>query len=194
MENYIATIASQWGNSPTLLQLIENFNGYIDPSADIDNFFNTIWNVETATGFGLDIWGRIVVVDRVLHVADTDYFGFQGPSGASGLPWNQAPFYNGQQVTTNFTLSDDAYRALIYAKALKNITDGSVPAINRILLLLFGPGGQMPVAGDSYCTDDGNMSMTYTFNGTLNPVQTAIIFQSGVLPKGVGVIATVVHP
>lgn len=194
MQNWKATIESQYGNSPTLLQMIERFNGYIDPATDIDNFFNTIWNVETATGYGLDVWGRIVVVPRVLHIGTVDYFGFQGPSDASGLPWNQAPFYNGEATTMNFALSDDAYRQLIYAKALKNICDGSVFAINNILLLLFGPTSQMPVAGDSYCTDDGNMTMTYTFHGTLSPVQSAIIFQSGVLPQPNGVTITVVHP
>jgi hypothetical protein len=35
--------------------------------------------------------------------------------------------------------------------------------------------------------------MTYTFGSALDPVQTAIVFQSGVLPKPVGVLATVVQ-
>lgn len=192
MLDFEATIASQYANSPTIVQLITNFNVYIDPTVNIDNFYNLMWNVDTAVGYGLDVWGRIVGVSRVLEIDTTDYFGYTGPSGASGLPWNQAPFYFGEPLTSNFTLLDGPYRALILAKALYNITNATIPAINQILINLFGPDGPLPIAGNSYCTDGLNMTMTFTFNGPLDPVQTAIIYQSGVLPKPAGVAASVV--
>ena len=193
MDNFTDTIMSQFSNSPTITQLITNFNTYIDPEANINAFYNMLWNVNTAVGYGLDVWGRIVGVGRVLQIPTSAYFGMEGPSGASGLPFDQAIFYSGQPLTTNYALLDDPYRTLILAKALFNISDGTISSINQILINLFGPTGLLPVAGNSYCTDGLNMTMTYTFGSTLDPVQTAIVYQSGVLPRPAGVAATVVQ-
>ena len=193
MDNFTDTIMSQFSNSPTITQLITNFNTYIDPEANINAFYNMLWNVNTAVGYGLDVWGRIVGVGRVLQIATSDYFGMKGPSGASGLPFDQAIFYSGEPLTANYALLDDPYRTLILAKALFNISDGTISSINQILINLFGPTGLLPVAGNSYCTDGLNMTMTYTFGSALDPVQTAIVYQSGVLPRPTGVAATVVQ-
>ena len=190
---YQETVLSQYANSPTLVQLLSNMNTYIDPQKNIDAFFFLLWNVDTAVGYGLDVWGRIVGVDRVLEIATVNYFGFTGPSGASGLPWNQGIFYHGEALTSNYSLLDGPFRSLILAKALFNICDGTIPAINQILINLFGPNGPLAVAGgNSYCTDGEDMTMTYTFPSALDPVQTAIVYQSGVLPRPCGVSATVV--
>jgi hypothetical protein len=195
MQNVEATVISQFGNSPILLQLINNMNAYIDPSVNINNFYSWIWNVDTAVGVGLDIWGRIVGVGRVLEIATVNWFGFTTPDGTeqSGLPFRQAPFYHGTPTTSNFALLDDPYRALILAKALANICNATIPAINQILINLFGPGGELEIPGNSYVTDSGNMKMTYTFGSALDPVSLAIVFQSGVLPTPAGVLATVVQ-
>ena len=193
MDNFTDTIMSQFSNSPTIMQLITNFNTYIDPEANINAFYNMLWTVNTAVGYGLDVWGRIVGVGRVLQIATSDYFGMEGPNGASGLPFDQAIFYSGEPLTANYALLDDPYRTLILAKALFNISDGTISSINQILINLFGPTGLLPVAGNSYCTDGLNMTITYTFGSTLNHVQEAIVYQSGVLPRPAGVAATVVQ-
>lgn len=193
MQNWTQTVLSQYANSPTIMRLLTNLETYLDPSVNIDAFYNLVWNVDTAVGNGLDIWGRIVGVGRVLQIASTNYFGFTGPDGASGVGFDQAPFYNGESLTSNYALSDDAYRALILAKAAANICNATIPAINQILINLFGANGVLPIAGNSYVTDGENMTMTYTFPGTLSPVQYAIVAQSGVLPRPCGVSATVVQ-
>ena len=79
------TIVSQMANSPTVLRLLESASEYLDPAADLDRFYNLIWNVNTAQGYGLDVWGRIVGVSRIINVADTSYFGFKE---APGKPFN----------------------------------------------------------------------------------------------------------
>ena len=188
MQNWQDTVVSQYANSPTILALIQNFNSYIDPAADITAFYNLVWNVDTAVGHGLDIWGRIVGVGRVLHVAAGRYLGFDEATTASADPFNQSPFYTGAPTTSNFALSDDAFRLLIYAKALANISDGSIPSINQVLMKLF------PSRGNCYVADGENMTLAYTFTFTLTPVENAIVSQSGVLPKTVGVAASVVQP
>lgn len=111
MRDWIKTVISQYGNSPTLLAIIETFNESIRPDVDIDNFYNTVWNIDTAEGFGLDIWGRIV-----------------------GLP-------TGRYIYTNpvTVLQDPQFKILILVKAFSNISVTSAPTFNQILQTLF-PG------------------------------------------------------
>jgi hypothetical protein len=183
-----STIVSQYANSPRLTRLIENFADYLSENINFDTFFDLVFNVATAQGYGLDVWGKIVGVTRVLHIVfDEKYFGFDEAGTISANPFNQQPFFTGAPLTENFVLTDDAFRSLIYAKALANISDGSIPAINQILLRLF------PNRGNCYVTDGLDMSMTYTFEFVLSPVELAIAEQSGVLPKPTGVHAIVVQ-
>lgn len=186
-----STVISQYANSGTLTQLITNLAQYVDQTVNFDNFFDFIWNVDTAQGHGLDVWGRIVGVSRTLELTVGNYFGFEegSPNSDTFGPGGESSFYSGVPSTNNFTLTDSAYRTLIFAKALANICDGSIKAINQLLINLFQGS-----PGNAYVTDDGGMQMTYTFGFPLSPVQQAIVFSSGVLPKPVGVAVTIVTP
>lgn len=182
------TVISQYANSPIISQLCVNMGQYLDPTVDFDSFFDTIWNVDTAIGLGLDIWGRIVGVQRVLQIpSGGKYLGFEEAGGATVDPFGQSPFFAGTTLTNNFRLSDDSFRLLILAKAFANISDGSIKSINRILLTLF------PGRGNAYVVDNLDMTMTYMFKFLLSPVEAAIVEQTGVLPKPVGVLASVVQ-
>jgi hypothetical protein len=208
------TVISQYANSPILTTLITNFAAFIDQTQNFDAFFDLIFNVDTAVGYGLDVWGRIVGVNRVITVFQPlPHFGFKEATDASGF--NQAPFWSGGYLTQNFTLTDQAYRNLILVKAFANISQCSIPMLNQMLLTLF------PKRGNCYVTEgavlgpwfgfkeatDGlgfnqapfyngqqlqRMVMTYTFEFVLSPVELAIAQSSGVLPKPTGVKASVV--
>lgn len=193
--DYWLTIISQYANSPILTQLITNMFAYIDQTQNFDNFFDDIFNVDTAQGYGLDVWGRRVGVIRTISVAagagKTLGFAEQRTMVPPNVdpnvdPFNQSPFYAGGALTNNFSLTDAAFRTLIYAKMLTNISNGSIQAINALLRTLF------PNMGNAYIVDGLNMTMQYVFNFALTPVQQAILSQSGVLPKPVGVSATIV--
>lgn len=182
------TIISQYANSPIISRLCTNMGQYLDPTQDFDLFFDTIWNVDSAIGLGLDIWGRIVGVQRTLHIpSGGKYLGFEEAGGTTVDPFNQSPFFSGDSLTDNFQLSDAAFRVLIFAKALSNISDGSIPSINQLLLNLF------PHRGNCYVIDNLDMTMTYEFKFLLTTVEAAIIEQTGVLPKPCGVLADVVQ-
>ena len=178
------TCLSQYGNSPTLTQLIANVGQYLDQSVNLDSFYDNLWNIATAVGSGLDIWGRIVGVSRILQLpSDTSYLGFD--EADSWQPFGQAPLFSGAAITGNYALTDAAYRTLIIAKALFNDCDGSIPAINQILLDLF------PGLGNCYVIDNQNLTMTYAFQFVLSPVQYAIVANSGALPRPAGVSASI---
>lgn len=179
--DFNTTVISQYANSPILLKLIENFSQYIDPTANLDAFYDIIWNVDTAQGVGLDIWGRIVGVSRVITTVGDIDFGFAEAGTVSAVGFNQGEFHSGAETSSNNSLSDDAFRLLIFAKALSNITDCSVTSINQIMMSLF------PGRGDCHVVDNNNMTLTYVFNFATTPVEKAVIQGSGVLPRPTGV-------
>jgi uncharacterized protein DUF2612 len=187
--DFWTTVISQYANSPILTQLVSDFADCVDQTANMDAFFDLIWNVDSAQGYGLDVWGRIVGVGRLLTIVPTDVFlGFEEATTANAAPFNQAPFYTGTQLNDNFSLADTPFRTLIFAKALANISDGSIPSINQLLLNLF------PARGNCYVRDNMDMTMTYVFQFALSPVEFAIVANSGVLPKPVGVSFDVEAP
>ncbi|MGO7089502.1 DUF2612 domain-containing protein [Rhizobium leguminosarum] len=208
------TVISQYANSPILTQLILDIDAYIDQTQNLDVFYDFVLNLDTAEGYGLDVWGRIVGVNRVLQVNAGNWFGFEEATPGS-YTFGQGSYYSGTSLTSNYALSDEAYRTLIFAKAAANITNGSIPAINRILMMLF------PNRGNAYVTEGSqqgewfgfaesvnaqgfnqaafysgsalaSMTMTYTFEFQLSSVELAIVQNSGVLPKPTGVKASVV--
>lgn len=190
MQNVEQTILSQYANSPTLVQLIQNLNSYIDPSADIDAFYNVIWNVDTAVGKGLDIWGKIVGLEngRKLTIPSGEInFGFSQAGTLSAAPFGSGVFYSGEQATQTYQLADGAFKTLILVKALANICDGSIPSTNRLLQNLFAGRGRC------YVNDLGNMRMRFTFEFYLQPWERAIITQSGALPHTTGVLASILE-
>jgi len=188
MQNVSQTIISQYANSPTLTQLISNMDAYIDPSADINAFYNFVWDIQTAQGFGLDIWGRIVNVSRALTIpASPLYFGFSEATPGS-YPFGDEPFWDGSPpVTQTYLLADSAYRTLIMVKALANISRPTAASINQLLQNLFAGRGRC------YVNDMGNMQMRYTFEFALTSYEFAIMTQSEVMPRPAGVKATLIN-
>lgn len=164
------TIITQYGTALTISQLIKNMNEYIDPRADFDTFYSYVWNVSTAVGFGLDIWGEIVNVSRTLNVP----IGTPNPGGF--------PFTPGV-----VTLDDNQYRTLLLTKALANITNCTSRGLNQLLSNLFSTRGRC------YVLDLGSMQMQFTFEFWLQPFEYVIITQSGATPRPAGVLATVLQ-
>jgi hypothetical protein len=187
-----ATVISQYSNSPILDAMITSFNAAMDQTQNITNFYDLIWNVDTAQGYGLDVWGRIVGVTRNIVTQTTGsgvYLGFE-EAGTSWTGFGPAPgqggFYGVENTITSVTtLQDSDFRKLILAKAAANIWDGSIPGANAILLALF------PGRGATYVLDNQNMSMSYIFTFALTTAEQAIVQHGGVLPQPAGVVITV---
>lgn len=184
------TVISQYANSPRLLALIQSFSDAISASALTDAFYNNVWNIDTAIGYGLDVWGRIVGVRRTLYVPggqEGASFGF----GNDGTPsdyfgWDQAPFNSSNTLTPNYTLSDTDYRRLILVKALSNISDRSIQSMNSALMIMFA--GQ----GNVYVTDTGVMTAQFKFEFQPSLLDLAILQQSGAFANPSGVNMSVI--
>lgn len=218
MNNVQETILAQYANSPALRGIIERFNKAADPNALIETFYNNVWNIETATGWGLDVWGRIVGVGRVQKVPSSYFLGFKEADDGSGTarPFEDGILYAGTSDTSNYALSDDAFRKLIYARAAANISRGSIADMNAILMTLFGDKGHIYIAEgtaaddylgfaeaktekDSPQTFDNGIffaasslasaagTMTICHSWDLSPLDATLIQRSGALPRPSGV-------
>ena len=208
------TILSQYANSPTITALITSFAAELEQTPLFEAFHDDIWNIATAQGYGLDVLGRIIGIGRVIQLPSQVWLGFEEALPGS-QEFNFGSLYSGTSITSNYSLTDSVYRQLLYAKALTNISNGSIPSINRALMILFpnrgnayvaegvafGPYfgfaestsadgfGQAPLyAGETVPT----MQLTYIFDFPLSAAELAIVNTSGVLPKPVGVQANVV--
>jgi hypothetical protein len=183
------TIASQYANSNRVDGVISSFYAAADKTPDFDTWYRDVWDVDTAKDYGLDIWGRIVGVNRVVYVQTVSSFGFQeaGAStwntgvGFSGGIWTESDlnqggdtFYSGSPLTSSYRLETESYRKLILAKASANISDSSIHSINRIMMLLF------PGPGNCYCTDGIHTTSYFGFNES----STSLTFGDGVFYDG----------
>jgi len=199
MQNWNETLLSQYFDSPTIYSLLQSYNDALDPASDIANFYANIWDVNTAVGNGLDIWGQIVNVSRYLQIPGSpNYLGFDEAylsayASTGPQPFGQAPFYVTNPTTTTYALSDNVFRRLIMVKAAINIGNLSIPNINSFLQYFFGTSIDGSPYGVAYVIDGLNMSLTYHFNFIPNAWQLAIVQNSGVFPRPAGVALNVTY-
>lgn len=176
----------QYASSPRIKQLNSYHTEYF--SAEwADEFYDVVWNVDTAQGFGLDIWGRIVGLEggRRATINTTNYLGFKTESVSQS--WKQfggGTFYDGGEFGGSFELLDDAFRAVILAKAFSNISDMTTPSLNRMLQGIFHGRGRC------YVRDVGGMEIQYVFDFQLTPWE-RWIFQSSAVPGPGGVLVSI---
>lgn len=176
------TIQSQYGASPHIRGIVEAFASAIDPNADINLFYKKVFDLDTAEGVGLDVWGLIVGVPRIMRIELSDYFGF---NGSYLQPFGQAPFYESDHLGNCYTLSDTAYRRLIYYKALSNISESTAESQNRLLANLFAD--EVAAGHKLYITPVGVMKIRATFEFLLDSVDYAMFRAYGLLNRGAGV-------
>ena len=198
MINWDETLLSQYVDSPTLVGLLQSFNDAVDPTINIANFYSNIWNIATAVGNGLDIWGQIVGVSRYLQVSASNYLGFEeaytAPTASTGpQPFGQAPFGSGTALTTTFALADAQYRRLILVKAAANISNLSITSINALLQAEFNTSDGINPYGSAYVINSGSMSFQYHLTFVPSAVQIAIINNSGVFPRPAGVSVSLTY-
>lgn len=177
----------QYAASTRIKQLITYHTDYFSASW-VDEFYNVVWNVDTAQGFGLDIWGRIVAIEngRYLKIENGNYFGFNDSLSQSRQTFNNGTLYNGAAETQTYELADPAFRTLILTKAMANISDSSMLGLNRVLQNLF------PGRGRCWVNDLQNMAIRYVFEFKLEPWEISVI-KSDSLPRPGGVLATVLQ-
>lgn len=173
------TILRQYSNSPKIKNIIYTFNNGVDVTNIVNNFYDDIFNLETAKSYGLDIWSRIVDVSRYVKFEELgDTFGFKDQNLQT---FNNGSFYSGVKSTNTLRLSDDFFRLVIKSKAAVNISNSTIKDTNRILSSIFSN------KGTPFVTDNLDMTMHYVFPFYLSDSEISLIKNSNILPRPSGV-------
>lgn len=179
MNNVKDTLISQYANSPIICRLISDFNEYIDPQSDLDNFYRLIWNLDTAQGIGLDFWGKVVGISREIIIDDKNQF-----IGSTLASEDLKKYTEGSRHFMN----DEMFRTIILMKAMCNIMYTTAYHINGLLQTLFSKRGR------AYFIKSGTMSARYVFEFNLTPEEKAVIISTNLLPRPSGVLVDFYEP
>lgn len=186
MRNIKDTIMSQYAHSPAILAIIGGINDALDPQYFMDDFYEYIYRLSSAKGFGLDIWADKVGVSRNAPLADPNAktFGFD----PDFQPFNTYPFSDGGRFSS-YQLTDDMLRQLITMKAASNIIYATALNINKLLESIF-------IGKVAYYRIIGHMKAEYVFYFKLSEFERLIVYNFNILPEpcGVGVSYREVDP
>jgi len=164
---------SQYANSPKIVKLVDGLTGMFSNAKLIKDWFDIVYNLKTAKGFGLDIWGRILnqgrnfVYTNPVSGVETDYY-LRGNMTIDGT------YFSADQI-------EDTYRTILFMKALSYITNATENSLNELLQFYFSERG-----GKCYVIQYGTMKIRYVFEFPVNKLEKSI-FTSDVMPKPTGV-------
>lgn len=182
------TIQSQYAASPHITGLAVGFYNLINPYPDIELFYDKVFNLTTAEGWGLDVWGRIVGISRKVTgvPGENDYLGFENEYNERAQPFNQAPFYSENWGGTTYRLEDTAYRLLIWTKAMANVGTGSLADLNRQLYYLLNINPDNPRSAG--VINIGTMKIRIYVIGSLEEYEKVLLRRGDLppIPAGVG--------
>lgn len=171
----------------------------LTPLLTIDplEFWRDYFDIDTCKTEGLNNWGRILDLSRVvsISVATNGVFGFgEGnyPIDEDEYPqnFNNGFFYNSDYEVTpiQYTLSDYEFRIALKFRYAALTTNLSLQSINRIMnnLLI-----QLDANYKCVVTQTAVMQLTYKFNFKLTPWQKTLFNNRNILPVPAGVTAII---
>lgn len=165
---------SQYANSPKFVALVSGLRNMFSNAKTLGEWFNIVFNIKTATGFGLDIWGEILDQGRLFYYVDID-------SGNT-----ESVYLKGAQTVDGVTYTaeqiEDMYRSVLFLKAMSNITNSTLASLNQMLQFYFANRGRV------YVIEPDVMHIRYVFEFYVNKLEKAI-FTSKIMPKPTGVKA-----
>lgn len=150
-------------------------------------WYNDVFNLVTATDFGLAIWARILNIPLYININpepdDAPIFGFnEVPSINTYVNFENGNFSN--QGSSIF-LTTEQQRLVLRLRYYQLISRGAIPEINSFLNALFSPTG-----GACWAIDNFDMTMTYVFNFPIDSTLLQVIEMLDVFPRPAGVGVT----
>ena len=164
---------SQYANSPRFEKLRSGLVNVFDKDKTLQDWFNIVFNLKTAKGIGLDIWGKILNQSRsfMYYNADDQQYEniyLQGEQTIDGV------HYSSDEI-------EEIYRQVLFLKAMSNITNATLKSLNDMLLYYYQGRGR------AYAINFGTMEIRFVFEFPVNKLEKAI-FTSDVMPRPTGVL------
>lgn len=185
----------QYDNAPYLNEVMDLFDSFVKENGE--NFWkkweSNVFNLKTANTFGLEVWGRILGVERTM--LSPDNFGIDNDGNLRlfnigtrqwYLIWQANPQYrvslDGINQVSNIGISDETYRRVLLSRFFTYYMRGTLPEIQTYFELLF-PESQVQVSS--------NNDMTYDiiFLNALSNEDFNVLTLDGIIPEVAGVRA-----
>lgn len=161
---------SQYANSPTIVKLVEGIKGELNNAQTIGDWFRLVFNLKTAYGAGLDIWGKILDQSRRFIYTDSENNKFdvylQGEQTIDGV------HYSAEEI-------EEKYRMILFFKSFSYITNSSIKSLNDLLQFYFEDKSV-------YVYEIDTMVIGVVFRFFVSKLEKAI-FASDIFPKPTGV-------
>lgn len=180
----LKAILWQYNDATTLQALLNSKNAWLltNQTQYWQNWYDDVFNLETANQFGLAVWGIILGIKLYVAqppIVDADIFGFDGS--------NEFNFDNGifgNNTGGSVVLSTDIQRIALRLRYLQITSSGCVPEINRALKQIFSD------YGDVWLYDYQNMKQAYMFDFTIPFEMQYMLDNYDILPRPAGVKST----
>ena len=169
---------SQYANSRVYMNLYNGLANIFSNAKTIEDWYNIVFNLKTASGYGLDIWGNILNQGRQFSYDDngTTVYVFLG----------------GEQTIDGITYSaeymEEMYRMVLFLKALTYITNCTLASLNSLLQYYFRDRIDPKNNQNVYVINYGTMAIRYVFQFYVSKIEQSI-FTSDVMPRPTGVLA-----
>lgn len=155
----------QYANSPVLVALDNGLQNLFDDGQFVQNWYNVVFNLKTASGYGLDVWGKILNRSRQFIYNGNEYY-LKGEQTIGGK------HYTAEQM-------ENFYRLILQITAMRYIGNASIYSINSILNAVFENYGK------AYCVEDSTMQIRYYFEFYVDDVLKVVIETLNLHPTGV---------
>lgn len=150
------------------------------------------FDIDAATGYRLDVIGRIVGLPRsVPAVIAKVFFGFEGHinsagfSSKSNVSFIGAPFFSKfSPAYGDYQLGDNEYRRFLKVKIAKNAAASTIASDDRVSLQEVI---QAAFNGEAYVTDRKDMTLALNISPQISQDELRLIVRLGLLPKPAGV-------
>lgn len=169
---------SQYANSKKFMNLYNELSYVFSNAKTLEDWYRVVFNLKTATGYGLDIWGNILNQGRQFSYDDngTTVYVFLG----------------GEQTIDGITYSaeymEEMYRMVLFLKALTYITNCTLASLNSLLQYYFKDRIDPENNQNIYVINYGTMEIRYVFQFYVSNIEKSI-FTSDVMPRPTGVLA-----
>lgn len=161
---------SQYANSPIFVKLTNGINEQLSNAKTMEDWYRLVFNLRTAQGYGLDIWGKILNQGRRFSYLDSndnviDVY-LKGEQTVEGV------HYTATEI-------EELYRTVLFFKAFSYVTNCSIKNLNDLLQFFF-------IDKMVYVYEIGVMEIEVVFRFFLKKLEKAI-FTSELFPKPTGV-------
>ena len=161
---------SQYANSPKFVKLVEGLKSQISNANTIEDWVRVVYDLKTASGYGLDVWGVILNQGRLLYYKDE--YGIQRSVYLRGAQTIGSEDYKEEQI-------EGYYRMLLFFKAFSYVTNSTLKSFNDLLRFYFEDK-------KVFVQEIGTMVIELVFRFFPTTLE-KIIFASDLFPKPTGV-------